>query len=486
MPSEAREPMPLRRLTRAEYTNTVRDLFKLPAGRAFALPPDERVGLFPSNLAGTTSWSMLELYAQPAEALTETPQLALAAVAPCDAAALGEGPCAERFIEAFGLKAYRRPLTAQERERYQGLYQSHAAAGGAAKGLRWVARAMLQSPHFLYHLEESGPEPTQFELASRLSYFLWGSMPDDALLAAASAGALATAAQRAAQVDRLLADDRARETLGQFHLQLLGVEAGAVPNKSPAAHPGFGAPAWRAMVEETVRFADHVVRRGDGRLRTLLTAAYGIDAQGARVALDPARSAGLLTHPSVLAGLANPDTTSPVRRGVMIRRNLMCQALPDPPPEVNTTVAPSAEVETTRQRVTRVTSASSSCAGCHGFINDVGFGFEHYDAVGAYRERDNGLPIDASGTLSGTTSSNGAFDGAPALAARLAQAPEVEDCYARQWVHFALGRAPQPVDRCEVAELSARFRASGGDVRGLLRGIALSAAFSKSNPQGTP
>lgn len=470
VPGTGAAPLPLRRLTRAEYDNTVGDLLGAPQAFGDRLPADEKTGLFLSNVSGSVSWSMLEQYGVTAETLTADVARLRAAVDACDAATLGETTCANRFIDSFGQRAFRRPLEADERERYRALYAAHRARGSFDDGVTFVARTMLQSPNFLYHFDEAP--------VSRLAFFLWNSAPDAELLAAAQSGSLATPAALAAQVDRLLADDRAARSMRQFHLQLLGVDAATVPNKSPAVYPSFNAAAWRGMVDETARFADHVVRRGDGKLETLLTASYSVNAQGQQVMLDPAQRAGILTHPAVLAGLANPDTTSPVRRGVMIRRNLMCQGLPDPPPDAPTLVPPAMGQETTRQRVTRVTSQSAVCGSCHGFINDVGFGFENYGALGEWQARDNGLPVDASGVLTGTEASDGPFNGARELTTRLANSKQVEDCYTKQWVRFALARVEQPQDSCEVQTLADAFTKSDGDIRALIRGIALSQAFA--------
>lgn len=478
VPGTTREPMPLRRLTRSEYDNTVRDLVGSAQVRGDRLPPDEKAGLFLSNVAGNISWSMLEMYALSADELVADLARLRGSVEACDTQQLSESVCADRFVDQFGLEAFRRPLTIEERDRYRALYSTHQARSGFGEALRFVARTMLQSPNFLYHVETPAPAPSGYELAARLSYFIWNSTPDAELLAAARDGQLATPAGVEAQVDRMLGDDRAASAMAHFHLQLLGVDPATVPNKSPALYPGFDATAWRAMVGDTARFADYVVRRGDGRLRTLLTASYAVNELNEQVPLDPARRAGILTHPGVLTGLANPDTTSPVRRGVMIRRNLMCQALPDPPPDAPTMVPPAMGQETTRQRVVRVTSQSATCGNCHGFINDVGFAFENYDVLGGWQDTDNGLPVDAKGTLTGTQASNGAFNGARELAARLADAKEVRDCYTRQWVRFALARSEQPTDKCEVLQLAEAFGKSDGDIRGLIRRIALSQAFT--------
>jgi Protein of unknown function (DUF1592)/Protein of unknown function (DUF1588)/Protein of unknown function (DUF1585) len=332
------------------------------------------------------------------------------------------------------------------------------------------SRAILQSPNFIYHFDE--------DLASRLAFFLWNSAPDAELLAAAQQGTLKTPAGIEAQIDRMLADDRARAAIGHFHTQLLGIDSKIVPNKSLTRYPDFNASVWRGMVEETERFADYVVRRGDGKFKTLLTASYSVNEQGQQVMLDPLQRAGVLTQPAVLAGLANPDTTSPVRRGVLIRRNLMCQALPDPPPNAPTTVPPAIGQETTRQRVTRVTSQSAGCSTCHQFINDVGFGLENFGPLGEWQIQDNGISVDSSGLFSGTELSNGAFSGPRELATRVAGAKETQLCYTNQWVRFALGRLEQPRDKCEVAGLVDLFRKLDGDIKALIRNIALSRAFA--------
>ncbi len=471
-PGTTSDPIPLRRLTRGEYDNTVRDLLGTTQVRGDRLPPDEKTGLFLSNVSGSVSWSMLEQYGVTAEELTANIGPLRAAVEACDTQALGEPPCAERFVDQFGHRVFRRSLTTEERDRYRALYATHRARGSFDDGLKFVARTMLQSPNFLYHFEE--------DLASKLAFFIWNSTPDKELLAAAQGGRLANPAAIATQVDRLLADERARSAIGHFHLQLLGVDATTVPNKSPTRYPSFDAAAWRTMVGETASFADQVVRRGDGKLKTLLTGSYSVNAQG-----QQDQRAGILTQPAVLAGLANPDTTSPVRRGVMIRRNLMCQNLPDPPPDAPTMVPPAMGQETTRQRVTRVTSQSANCGSCHRFINDVGFGLENYGALGEWQTHDNGLPIDASGVLTGTAASNGSFSGARELATRLAGAKELQHCYTKQWVRFALGRSEQARDNCEVLELAGAFAEEDGDVRGLIRRIALSRAFAFNDTGST-
>jgi hypothetical protein len=165
----------------------------------------------------------------------------------CNRAAMGDALCADQFIERFGLKAYRRPLSAEEKARYVGLYTSYTASDGFAVGIRMVVETMLQSPHFLYHVEFNSPTlgtPNDvlplgpYEMAARLSYFAWGSMPDDALFAAAKAGGLADTASVQGQAERLFSDSRATDTFGSFHLQWLGMESADL-SKDAARFPAF-------------------------------------------------------------------------------------------------------------------------------------------------------------------------------------------------------------------------------------------------------
>jgi hypothetical protein len=509
VPVVTTKPLPLRRLTQVEYANSIRDLLKVTQVSRTGLPADEKTGLFLSNTSTLMSWSMLEQYGNLAESLAKSVEGNLSSLLPCDPVSVGDEACAHAFIDEFGFKVYRRPLTTDERDRYRAFYATHAGRGGFTHGVRFVVQGMLHSPNFLYHVERMAPlgsatevPVAPYELASRLSFFLWNSTPDLALLDAVRDGKLTSDEDLAAQTERMLLDAKAKGAIGAFHAQLLGIDAANVPNKNPALYPAFNATLWAAMVSETSDFSDYVVRQGDGKLATLLSAPYsllegplfahygvaepsGHDATQP-VDLNPARHAGILTHASVMAALANPDTTSPVRRGVMIRRNLMCSQLPDPPPDVPTMVPPPMPGETTRQRVTRITSQKTICGTCHGFINDVGFGFEHYDPVGQWRDLDNGLTVDASGKLTGTLASDGAFDGARELSSALATSSEVQSCYAGQWVRFGLGRPEQPRDGCEIELLAENFRKSDGDIRALVKAIVLSKTFRLAYVEGAP
>jgi len=494
--------VPLRRLTRQEYVNAARDLLGAVAS-ADDIPADENVGPFASNTVTSVTDLSTEQYLESAEALSTaavaTPA-ALGALVACDRVAMGDAACASAFIDRVGARAFRRPLAADEKARYVGVYTNAVAAGAFADGIRLVVEALLQSPNFLYHVEmDATPPPAgtlvaldAYELASRLSFFLWMSVPDDTLMVAAAAGTLTDPATLRAQVDRMLADARAHDAIATFHTQWL--DLGKLPSttKDPTLFPTF-TPALRdAMQAETVAFVDDVLRAGDGRLETLLTAPYSIldgplfELYGVarpagttgpvHVDLDPTKRAGLLTQASFLATHAHENQTSPVERGVAIIRNVLCVALPDPPANVNNAPPAVMPGATTRERFAAHES-DASCAACHKMIDGIGLGFEAYDAMGAFRTMDGATPIDATGTILAAPEINGPFDGAVELAQKLAGTQQVQQCVARQWFRFALGRLEGATDGCSLQGMFDAFEASHHDVRQLLAAIATSDAF---------
>ncbi len=360
---------------------------------------------------------------------------------------------------------------------------------------------MLQSPFFLYHVEFGREDPEapaglraldDYELASRLSYFLWNSMPDDTLFAAAKAGELTTEDGLRAQVDRMLADPKAQDAITEFHLQWMGVDEIEGLEKDGATFPDFTSELAVAMKEDTATFAAKIILEGDAKVETLLTAdytftgdpqllaLYGATLPSGWVAGDPVplpagQRAGLLTQPSILAQHSHANQTSPVHRGVLVRQNLLCQVLPPPPPDVDNVPPDPDPNATTRERFDQHTS-DPTCAGCHALIDPIGFGLENFDGIGAFRTMEGDLPVDASGELV-STDVDGPFDGGVELAQRLAHSALVQECVTRQWFRFAFGRGETKDDACTMESLLGTFEESGHDVRVLLREIALSNAF---------
>jgi hypothetical protein len=459
---------------------------------AAAIPAETRPAGFPFDSdadRAVVTTVHVDAYLAAAEALADGAAARLGALVPCDWDGDRAG-CGAALVRTLGRRVFRRPLAADELARYGAMIaDGEAVEGGAATAIH----AMLVSPHFLYRSEvgtarDGGYRLDGFEIATALAYTFTGSTPGDDLLDAAAAGELDGAAGVERWARRLVADPRARDQIGELVLQWLGAEAVATADKRPAAFPGFSAEVRAALAKETRDFAAHVVFDGSGRLSELLTADYSVvDATaaafygiGERVARTDGHRAGLLGHASVLASHAHSDQTSPIRRGLFVRRNLLCQELPPPPafaggvPDVD----PSA---TTRERFAQHT-ANPVCAGCHRYIDGLGFGFEGFDAVGRWREMEAGLPIDASGELRDVdgigTGTMARYHTLPELAALIAAAPAASRCFVRQVYRFTRGKRETLNERCARRWLEERFAAAGGDVRELLVQSVLAPDFA--------
>lgn len=501
---------PLRRLTRAQYTRTVRDLLGIETDIADGFPSDERLGAFESNAIAPISNLGVEQYMGAAEILAEEAMaLHREELVGCDPLTMGEDPCAEDFIRELGRRAHRRPLTDAEVESYVQLFDAARESSDFDAGLQLVLQTMLQSPYFLYHVEVGGqPQgPSEdviavegYELASRLSYYLWGSMPDETLFAAAESGALDNTAGLEAEAQRLLADPRAAETIASFHLQWLHVDDMTAVDKDEELFPEFDEGLKAAMQQEVGDFASYVVREGDGNLRTLMSgsftisedpqllALYGVERpaghlSGDPIELDPAQRAGLLTQPALLAKAAHTDQSSPVHRGVVVRENFLCQPLPAPPDDVDDTPPDPDPDATTRERFDEHTS-DPACAACHVLIDGLGFGFENYDAVGAFRTMEGDLPVDASGEVVATADIDGPFEGAVELAGMLASSANVQQCVSRQWLNFAVGRVVGDEDSCSTDAVYTAFESSDLDIPTLILSVVSSDAFRYRRLEG--
>ena len=490
-------PNALRRLTRKQYHNTVRDLLGLdPPTDGFV--SDKKVGPFATNSTAPVGELEVEKYMDAAEAVAIAATADLTGRLPCDPAGQ-EDACADQFIAEFGRRAFRRPLLADERDTLRGLYELGATQGFAA-GIGLVIQGALQSPNFLYILEYGAPDPATpgvmplapYELATRLSYMLWDAGPDDTLLAAADAGELETHEQIVVQAERMLLDPRFAQAVERFHVEWTGVDRLVDAGKSAELYPKWTDTLRDSMYQETVRFADRVVRLGDGKLDTLLTAAYsypegdellglygvGPEAVGpdGKVALDPTQRAGLLTLPGVLAVYAHPDRSSPVHRGKWVRENLLCEKIPAPMGDINMTLPPPTDGLTT-QEIIRQHRDRPECAGCHNLMDPLGFPLENFDAIGAWRLQENGVDIDPAGEMIGTRDIDGTFAGPVAMAQRLAGSEQVRDCVATQWFRFGLGRDRTTADMCSVREATELLEAADGDIKALLVALVTSDSF---------
>jgi hypothetical protein len=491
--------VPMRRLTREEYANAVRDLLGVAAPASDSLPSDEAIGPFASNTVVPVTDSVIESYMATSEALVAQVAPQLGQRAGCPAATI-DAACATQFISAFGRLAYRRPLTGDETTRYQGLLAPYAAKGDFTNGVRVVAQTMLESPYFLYRVELAIPDPSlgataplgPYEVASRLAFLFWNSTPDNALLDAAAQGILTTPDGVKAQAQRLLADDRAKDALTSFHFQWLELGDLAALSKDPAFYPSFSSDMPQAMANETKNFIDYAIRQDDGSLRTLLTASYSfpegplfslygvgsISTSGSPVPMNPLQRAGIFTQASFLADHAHPNQPSPVQRGKVIRRDVLCDVLPDPPPNVNTQPPDPSPDASTRQRFA-VHESNPSCGACHTLMDPIGFAFENYDGLGAFMTTESSQPVDATGEIKNVRPGgadiqvNGAVD----LAQKLSQSAQVQQCVVTQWYRFAFGHLEGTDDACALQGLGQSFTASDLNIRDLLVAIATSDSF---------
>jgi hypothetical protein len=485
---------PLRRLTHIEYNNTIRDLLGLTDDFAGGLAGDEEVGGFAGN-PSPVSEALADQYHTVADAIAGKAVAAgLDKLSPC--AAAGDEACAEQFVRSFGRRAFRRPLTPEEIDRYKAVWKVGSTGTNFGSGVQLVITAMLESPHFLY-LPEIGDRTAAaadgipldpYETAARLSYFLIASMPDDALSTAADAGALKTTDQIAEQAKRLLATQAARDSMASFYTQLLEMSDLTGLDKDPMMFPQFTPALRTAMGVELATFSSRVTLEGDGKLATLLTAGfsypnadlatlYGAPTAGAdgskKVDLPAGQRAGLLTLSSVMALYAQEDQTRPVGRGYLIADKLLCSTPPPPPNNVVPKLpAPDPNVST-RERLERH-RADPACSGCHALFDPFGLAFEIYDPIGRYRAKDGNKPVDASGKgLTGWKD----FKDVTEFMPQLAQSDQVRSCLTKQWFRYALGRAERPEDNATLASAQAAFAKGDYTIRDLLVGLAVTRGF---------
>jgi hypothetical protein len=487
----------LRRLTRSQYHHAVDDAFGVDVGspeQAFAA--DAKAGPFDTNGGTAVSEELVDAYLNAAEDIAPILIAERDAFFSCDLAATGARGCAERFVDTVGRRLYRRPPAGATRDRLLALFDAERAREGYDAGLELVLQAMLQSPHFLYRVELGQPggdagAVDAYGVASRLSFLLWDSIPDDALLDAAASGALLDPDRIEVELERMLADPRAERGVAAFFLQWLDVRAAEDLAKDPEAFPLYDEALAQLMTEETRRFTDSVMREGDGSLVTLLTSTssfasgplhevYGLpapaDSEWHAVAFDGRDRAGILTHASFLARTSHPNQTTPVLRGKAIRESFLCTSLPEPPPDIDTTPPDLDPDLTTRERFSQH-ATDPVCAGCHGLMDPIGLGFEGYDALGQRRAVEAGKPVDESGDVFASWDADGAFTGVPELAERLAGSLQVHECMVDQWFAYTYGRTPTDADFCALVELDDAFQGAGLRFPDLLTALVQSEAF---------
>jgi len=487
-------PARLRLLTRSEYQRTVSDLLGSSLDVTRDFPPEPVVSGFSNNAEShQMNPLLLEQLRGAALALAdEATQRGFDALAPC-ASDEEQASCARVQIQAFATRAFRRPVLQDELDLLFRLYDRAAAALSPSQALGAVIESVLVAPQFLYRVEapaaavqddhvQLGP----YELASRLSYFLTGSMPDPELLGAADSGALLDRVELESQARRLLGTVHAPSRVREFHAQWLGLD-----RLNGIARDGAPADMNSALLESVQRYLDDVFWSETSSVQDLYAApqlflnetlaplyAGTAPVSGWTRLENPEQRAGLLLQPALLALLAHPDQSAPVKRGVFVRDAILCAPVAAPPPTVNNTPPDPDPSMTTRERFA-VHTADVTCSKCHSLIDPMGFGFEAYDQLGRYRTTENGISVDATGAVVDLAEEalNGPFDGATQLALRVADSQTALDCLGQKWFTFALGRSFTVQDRPSLNQAVDQARAAGGSLQELLVALTTTDAF---------
>lgn len=493
----------VRRLSHHEYDQTLSQLLGQQIHLGEKMAADRVVNGFHNHAASLVASPLLvEQWLAAAESLSQAYVAQLSNHLNC--ASQANEACAEQFVNGFGQRAFRRPLTQDDRNRYMTLYRQVAAIDGFEVAITDVMTAMLISPHFLYRTEIGQKQGdgtfvlTQHEVASQLSYLLWGAMPDDTLLQAADRGELSSAEQIGAQAKRMLKDPRSAKHFGHFVDQWLELERFDQSVKADDTYPGFTPEIRELMKQETRLFLSHIFNEGQGTLPELfaskitflnptLKTFYGesVGLQGDQmqsVTLD--HRPGILSRGSILATHSLTSSTSPVKRGLLVRTRLLCQHLPPPPPGLDASLPDFEAGMTTRQRFAKH-SESIQCAGCHRLVDPIGFAFETFDGVGRFATMDQGKPVDAVGEILNTFHTNGQFDGLAQLTATLANSQDVHQCFSRQVVRFGFGISDTDPMACTMNTVYDAFVTGGLSMEALIVALISAPHFTVRVAEGS-
>jgi hypothetical protein len=495
----------LRRLTQSQYNNTVRDLMKDTSNPAGHFPPEDYVNGFKNQYqALSVSPILTEAYSRAAERLAANAfrRGDSRNLIPCKPASEADAACRTKFIQTFGRKAFRRPLDPEEAGWYQAIFKSQKTF---LEGAQAVIETMLQSPAFIFWLEETpNPKWKAHAKASRLSYFLWNTTPDDALLDSAARGQLDTPEGVERIARRMLDDPRAKDGVDEFVSQWLRFDRVLTSSRERRLYPLFNGELAKAMTEETRRFIGDLVWN-DRNFMEAFTAKYSFinsDLAAVYQTPPPARDfqrvefppeserAGLLGQTLFLTLSSKPDETAPTGRGLFVREQFLCQQVPPPPPGVDTNLPEIEESKpvTNRERLA-MHAGNPMCAACHKLIDPIGFGFEKFDAIGMRREKQKllfypnvtgaaarraqpkqvELELDTTGSVAGILDSS--FTSPRELGELLARTPQCQECVVKQVFRYMSGRQDTPADRPVLKRSLDAFRSSGYRFKELLAAL---------------
>ncbi|MEM9455520.1 MAG: DUF1592 domain-containing protein [Myxococcota bacterium] len=477
----------IRRMTTNEYNRTVSALLGISTTVADMFPPDSRARGFDNQAeVQEVSPSEIKAWQDAAETLSAEAMADMVDFVGCDVAGEDGDACVASFLVDFGLRAFRRPLSDDELDKYTSFYEQHRSESGPERALQMLVQSMLMSPNFLY-LVELGQEGEvtaldDYAIASRLSYLLWNSMPDQELFAAAEAGALSTPEGIEEQARRMLADPQARDVVRDFYMQWTDAHALGSMQIPEGFEPSLSTSAEEGLSRFVMDWHDQ-----GGRMPQLLTstkaflneelaAYYGVEgiagSELVEASLDPQTHGGVLTRAAVVGTHGLPPN-----RGDFVLGKLLCNPLTVPALEIPE--PPEGEEFETRRQSFEAHAELECARACHQILDPLGFAFEHYDESGMWRATDNGHPIDATTEIgiSSFPELEGPIDGAMELSERLANSETVLRCHAETWFTYAYGRPSTKADGCSEQQLADAFVATEGDMEQLLVDLTLTDAF---------
>jgi hypothetical protein len=477
----------VRRLSKREFANVVSDLLGATAATTATttLPDEPLVAGFDNldvDLDVSPSWQETESDLAYTLATAANPTT----LAPCTTTG-GSAACLQSFAQSFAQRAYGRPLSSSE------VTSTMAVANTAtdyATEVRLVVELVLQSPNLLYVSELGDPaapatpaQPlplTQYEVASQLSFFLTGSRPDTTLLSAAAANGLGATAGIQTQAQRLMALPAASTQLARFVNGWMGMTPIADTPKSPDEFPEFTDALAGAMQQEFDTFVNTQLAGGSGKVSSFFTAVstnipaglapiYGSDLTAS--GLNTQHRTGILSLPGLLTVQSNDTDSGPIERGLLVRRQLLCQSVPDPPASalaiINANPINTTDTTTTTRQKYEIHEQDPACSACHSDFDPIGYGFEDMDSLGRFRTTDNGLPVDSSGVLTGSDV-DGPFTGPAQLSTMLANSTTAQACVVNHFLNFAEQRPTDPSDSCLLQSWTAKFSAAGAHMNDLV------------------
>ncbi len=520
---------PMRRLSRIEYDHMVRDLGLDPNNTqpANQFVAEQKIdGNFNTNSYASISGVIFnQQYLQAAETLAAAAVTGSNLTTLVSCASQANSACASQFIGDFANRAFRGQLDATESTALLQLYTTVSAQFDFPTGIQAVITSVLTSPHFLFVLEFGEPPANgtpaaiplgPMELATRLSLYLWRSLPDQTLTAAATGGHLVTASDVATQATRMLADPKALDALHDFADQWLDIENMNAVTKDTQFGNWTAALAEELHMESLITFSSTVLATTKNALPDLLTSgssyvnsdlttfynnpgSYAPNNAGPGVASDykstPVGAAssprmGVLTDGSVLSIHAHTSLPSPTKRGRMVRQQILCEPVPNPPASVGGVPIPPPPTaipagQTTRSQYLQHVATNSQCNLCHQYMDWIGFAFDNYDATGAFIRAENGTTVDSSGQFiphPGQNDISGSFTGTTDMIQQLSASAQVDQCYTLEQFRYALGRVESDSDACSAQQIYQTFSTKSFNLQQLLLAVVSSDSFMNRTP----